>query len=183
MVAASAGIGIISLSVWAHHMFTVGMNSASNAFFVLSTGLVGVPTGIKDISTGLRPCGEARFVLPRPCFSATAFVVQFLFAGLTGIMLSIAPWNWQLHNSYFVVAHFHYVLVGAIVFCFFCRLLLLVPENDGQDAGRAAGQVALLAVCSRFPHDVRFHAYSRACWVCRVRFIPMSRAAAGMAGT
>ena len=117
MVAASAGIGLISLSVWAHHMFTVGMTSAHNAFFVLSTELVGIPTGIKIFNwIATMWGGKIRFATPM--LFCTAFLGQFLFAGLTGIMLSAAPWNWQLHNSYFVIAHFHYVLVGAIVFCF-----------------------------------------------------------------
>jgi cytochrome c oxidase subunit 1 len=61
-----------------------------------------------------------------------AFVVQFLFAGLTGIMLSTAPWNWQLHNSYFVIAHFHYVLVGAIVFCLFAGFYYWFPKATGR---------------------------------------------------
>src|SRR6204780_4167525 len=118
MVAASVGIVFVSLGVWAHHMFTVGMNSASNAFFVLSTGLVGVPTGIQIFNwIATMWGGKIRFATAM--LFCTAFVGQFLLAGLTGIMLSIAPWNWQLHNSYFVIAHFHFLLVGAIVFSFF----------------------------------------------------------------
>src|ERR1700677_1378875 len=87
MVAASAGIGLISLSVWAHHMFTVGMTSAQNAFFVLSTSLVGVPTGIKIFNwIATMWGGKIRFATPM--LFCTAFLAQFLFAGLTGIMLS-----------------------------------------------------------------------------------------------
>ncbi|MBV9438235.1 MAG: cbb3-type cytochrome c oxidase subunit I, partial [Acidobacteria bacterium] len=118
MVAASVGIGFISLGVWAHHMFTVGMTSFSNAFFTISTQLVGIPTGIKIFNwLATMWGGKVRFATPM--LFCTGFLFQFLAAGLTGIMLSIAPWDWQLHNSYFVVAHFHYVLVGAIVFCVF----------------------------------------------------------------
>ncbi len=79
------------------------------------------------------------------------FLVQFLIAGLTGIMLSIAPFNWQLHNSYFVIAHFHYVIVGAILFMVSFRHLLLVSEGDGPNARRSARQVAFLAFCHRLP--------------------------------
>jgi cytochrome c oxidase subunit 1 len=131
MVAASVGIGFISLSVWAHHMFTVGMKPASNAFFVLSTELVGVPTGIKIFNwIATMWGGKIRFTTAM--LFATAFVAQFLFAGLTGIMLSVAPWNWQLHGTYFVVAHFHYVLVGAIVFCIFSGLYYWFPKMTGK---------------------------------------------------
>jgi cytochrome c oxidase subunit I len=131
MVAASVGIGFISLSVWAHHMFTVGMTSAGNAFFVLSTGLVGIPTGIKIFNwIATMWGGKIRFATPM--LFATAFVAQFLFAGLTGIMLSMAPWNWQLHGTYFVVAHFHYVLVGAIVFCIFSGFYYWYPKMTGK---------------------------------------------------
>ena len=138
-----AGIGLISLSVWAHHMFTVGMTSASNAFFVLSTGLVGVPTGIKIFQLAGYHVGRqntlrhAYALLHRlPCCS-------FCLPGLTGIMLSIAPWNWQLHNSYFVVAHFPLRAGGRDRLLLSRRLLLLVPQDDRQDARRAAGQVAV----------------------------------------
>jgi cytochrome c oxidase subunit 1 len=131
MVAASAGIGFISLGVWAHHMFTVGMNAPANAAFVLSTELVGVPTGIKIFNwIATMWGGKIRFVTPM--LFAIAFVGQFLIAGLTGIMLSVAPWNWQLHGSYFVVAHFHYVLVGAIVFAIFSGFYYWYPKVTGK---------------------------------------------------
>jgi cytochrome c oxidase subunit 1 len=70
----------------------------------------------------------------------SAFLIQFLFAGLTGIMLSTAPWNWQLHNSYFVIAHFHYVLVGAIVFCFFGGFYYWYPKMIGKMLNERLGK-------------------------------------------
>src|ERR1700760_2445010 len=139
MVAASACIAFVSLSVWAHHMFTVGMTSAQNAFFVLSTGLVGVPTGIKIFNwIATMWGGKIRFATPM--LFCTAFLAQFLFAGLTGIMLSTAPWNWQLHNSYFVIAHFHYVLVGAIVFCFMGGFYYWYPKMTGKMLNERMGK-------------------------------------------
>jgi cytochrome c oxidase subunit I len=139
MVTASVGIAFISLSVWAHHMFTVGMTSVSNAFFVLSTELVGIPTGIK-IFNWLATIwgGKIRFAVPM--LFCLAFLFQFLCAGLTGIMLSIAPWNWQLHNSYFVIAHFHYVLVGAIVFCIFAGIYYWYPKATGRMLNETLGK-------------------------------------------
>jgi len=139
MVAASVGIGFISMGVWAHHMFTVGMTSASNAYFVLSTGLVGVPTGIK-IFNWLATIWGGRIRFTTAMLFCIAFLFQFLIAGLTGIMLSVAPWNWQLHNSYFVVAHFHYVLVGAITFCIFAAFYYWYPKVTGRMLNETLGK-------------------------------------------
>ena len=96
----------------------------------------------------------------RCCF-ALAFLFQFLIAGLTGIMLCAAPFDWQLGNSYFVVAHFHYVLVGGILFTLFAAFYYWFPKMTGQDAQRDAGQVALLALRDWLPSDLRLHACSR----------------------
>jgi cytochrome c oxidase subunit I len=131
MVAASVGIAFISLSVWAHHMFTVGMTSFSNTFFVLSTELVGIPTGIK-IFNWLATIWGGKIRFATPMLFCLAFLFQFLISGLTGIMLAMAPWDWQLHNSYFVIAHFHYVLVGAIVFCIFAGIYFWYPKATGR---------------------------------------------------
>lgn len=139
MVAASVGIAFVSLGVWAHHMFTIGMTSVSNAFFVLSTMLVGIPTGIKIFNwVATMWGGKIRFATPM--LYATAFLFQFLIAGLTGIMLSVAPWDWQLHNSYFVIAHFHYVLVGAILFAIFAGLYYWFPKATGRMLNETLGK-------------------------------------------
>jgi len=139
MVAASVGIAFISLSVWAHHMFTVGMTSVSNTFFVLSTMMVGIPTGIK-IFNWLATIWGGKIRFATPMLFCTAFLYQFLIAGLTGIMLAVAPWNWQLHNSYFVIAHFHYVLVGAIVFCIFAGIYYWYPKATGRMLSEKLGK-------------------------------------------
>jgi len=131
MVAASVGIGFISLSVWAHHMFTIGMTAAGNTFFVLATMCVGVPTGIKIFNwLGTIWGGKVRF--DPPMMFAIGFLFQFLAAGLTGIMLSVAPFDWQLNNSYFVVAHFHYVIVGGILFSLFAAFYYWYPKMTGR---------------------------------------------------
>ena len=131
MVAASVGIAFISLGVWAHHMFTIGMTSFGNAFFTLSTMLVSIPTGIKTFNW-LATIWGGRIRFETPMLFSIAFIFQFVIAGLTGIMLAISPWNWQTHNSYFVVAHFHYVLVGAIVFMIFAALYYWYPKMTGR---------------------------------------------------
>ena len=95
MVAATVGIGFISMSVWAHHMFTVGMSSAANTFFVLSTMAIAVPTGIK-IFNWLATMWGGKIHFKTPMLFCVAFLFQFLIAGLTGVMLAAAPFDWQL---------------------------------------------------------------------------------------
>src|SRR5262249_14383683 len=113
MVAATVTIGLVSTSVWAHHMFTIGMNSYANSFFAITTMAVGVRTGIKIFNwIGTMWGGRIRFKVPM--LFCIGFLFQFLIAGLTGIMQGAAPFDWQLSLSYFVVAHFHYVIVGGI---------------------------------------------------------------------
>jgi len=139
MVAASVCIMFVSLGVWAHHMFTVGLNSMSNAFFTLSTMLVGVPTGIK-IFNWIATLWGGRIRFATPMLFCIGFLFQFLLAGLTGIMLSVSPWDWQLHNSYFVIAHFHYVLVGAVVFCIFAAIYFWYPKATGKLMNETLGK-------------------------------------------
>jgi cytochrome c oxidase subunit 1 len=139
MVTASVAIMFVSLSVWAHHMFTVGMTSVSNAFFTLSTMLVGVPTGIK-IFNWIATLWGGRIRFTTPMLFCIGFLFQFLIAGLTGIMLSVSPWDWQLHNSYFVIAHFHYVLVGAVVFCIFAAIYYWYPKATGRSMDETLGK-------------------------------------------
>jgi cytochrome c oxidase subunit 1 len=131
MVAATLAIGFLSLGVWAHHMFTVGMTSYANAFFTASTMAIGVPTGIKIFNwLGTMWGGKIRFSVPM--LFCVAFLFQFLIAGLTGIMLSASPFDWQLGNSYFVVAHFHFVLVGGLVFTIFAGFYYWYPKVTGR---------------------------------------------------
>jgi cytochrome c oxidase subunit 1 len=131
MVAATISIGFVSMSVWAHHMFAIGMNSYANSFFTFSTMVVGIPTGIK-IFNWLATMWGGKIRFKAPMLFCIGFLFQFLIAGLTGIMLSAAPFNWQLTNSYFVVAHFHYVIVGAIVFAIFGALYYWLPKMSGR---------------------------------------------------
>jgi len=139
MVAASVGIGFISTTVWAHHMFTVGLGPAGNTFFVFSTMVISVPTGIK-IFNWLATMWGGRIVFATPMIFCIGFLFQFLVAGLTGIMLGAAPFDWQLGNSYFVVAHFHYVLVGAIVMAVFAAFYYWYPKVTGRMMSETLGK-------------------------------------------
>lgn len=140
MVAATVCIGFVSLSVWAHHMFTVGMNSYANSFFAITTFAVGVPTGIKIFNwVGTMWGGRIQFKVPM--LFCIGFLFQFLIAGLTGIMLGTAPFNWQLSGSYFVVAHFHYVIVGGIIFALFGAFYYWYPKITGRMFNETLGKV------------------------------------------
>jgi cytochrome c oxidase subunit 1 len=139
MVGAVACIGFISLGVWAHHMFAVGMTSWSNTFFTASSMLVGIPTGIKIFNwTATMYGGKIR--LATPMLFCCAFLFQFLIAGLTGIMLAASPFDWQLHDSYFVVGHFHFTLVLGLVFGLFAGMYYWFPKVSGRMYNETLGK-------------------------------------------
>jgi cytochrome c oxidase subunit 1 len=143
MVAATLAIGFVAMAVWAHHMFTVGLSPNANTFFVLSTMAIAVPTGIK-IFNWLATMWGGKIHFRTPMLFAIAFLFQFLVAGLTGVMLSVAPFDWQLGNSYFVVAHFHYVIVGGILFSLFGAFYYWFPKMSGNMYNETLGKVHFL---------------------------------------
>src|SRR4030081_693120 len=140
MVPATICIGFIGMSVWAHHMFTGGMSPNANMFFVLSTMAIAVPTGIK-IFNWLATMWGGKIEFKTPMLFCIGFLFQFLIAGLTGIMLSAAPFDWQLSASYFVVAHFHYVIVGAIMFAIFGGFYYWFPKVSGRMLNESLGKL------------------------------------------
>ena len=139
MVAATVGIGFISLGVWAHHMFVVGLPPWLNAFFAASTFLIAVPTGIK-IFNWIGTMMGGKLIFKTPMLFATAFVGLFVFGGLTGIMLACVPFDWQLSDSYFVVAHFHYVLFGGTIFAIFAAVYYWYPKAIGRMLSEKLGK-------------------------------------------
>ena len=140
MVLATVAIGFISMSVWAHHMFTVGMTSGANTFFVLSTMAISVPTGIK-IFNWLATMWGGKIRFATPMLFCVGFLFQFLIGGLTGVTLAVAPFDWQLGNSYYLVAHFHYVIVGAILFAAFAAFFYWFPKVSGKMYNEALGKL------------------------------------------
>ena len=140
MVAATVCIAFVSMSVWAHHIFTIGMNSYANSFFAITSMLVGVPTGIK-IFNWLGTMWGGKIQFKTPMLFCIAFLFQFLIAGLTGIMLASAPFDWQLGLSYFVVAHFHYVIVGGILFALFAAFYYWYPKITGRMLSERLGKI------------------------------------------
>ncbi|MDG2308414.1 MAG: cytochrome c oxidase subunit I [Candidatus Binatia bacterium] len=139
MVAATVGIGFISLGVWAHHMFTVGLSSGINTFFAASTMAIAVPTGIKIFNwLGTMWGGRIRFEMPM--LWVTAFLFEFVIAGLTGVMLAVVPFDWQLSDSYFVVAHFHFVLIGGLLYNIFAGIYYWFPKATGKMLSKKWGR-------------------------------------------
>src|SRR3981189_3416468 len=112
-------------------MFGVGMGAPLNSAFAASTMLIAIPTGIKIFNwVATMYGGRIRFATPM--LFACAFLFQFLCAGLTGVILSVAPFNWQVTDSYFVVAHFHFVLVGSLIFTVFGAIYYWFPKVTGR---------------------------------------------------
>ena len=139
MIGATIAIGFISFGVWAHHMFAVGMTSKANIFFAISTMIVGIPTGVKMFNW-LATMWGGKIRMETPMLFCIGFLFQFLIAGLTGIMLAVAPFDWQLTDSYFVVAHFHYVLFGGLLFTLFGAIYFWFPKATGRRLSETLGK-------------------------------------------
>jgi cytochrome c oxidase subunit 1 len=131
MAAATMAIAFISLGVWAHHMFTVGMSRTLDLFFAATSLLVSIPTGIKFFNW-LATMYGGRISLASPMLFTFGFLSMFLIGGLTGIMLAAAPFDFQLSDSYFVVGHFHWVLIGGTLFGTFAGLHYWYPKATGR---------------------------------------------------
>ena len=131
MVYATSSIALLSFIVWAHHMFTTGMPVAAELFFMYSTMLISVPTGVKVfnwVATMWR--GSISFEVPM--MFSIAFIVLFTLGGFSGLMLAITPADFQYHDTYFVVAHFHYVLVTGAVFSIMAGAYYWLPKWTGN---------------------------------------------------
>jgi cytochrome c oxidase subunit 1 len=139
MIGATIAIGMVSSGVWAHHMFAIGMSASSNIYFAVASMVVGIPTGIKIFNwLGTMYGGKLRF--DTPMLFCIAFLFQFLIAGLTGVMLAVTPFDWQVTDSYFVVAHFHYVLLGGLMFTLFGALYYWFPKATGKMLNETLGK-------------------------------------------
>jgi len=140
MVYATASIGFLSFIVWAHHMFTVGMPLAGTLFFMYATMLIAVPTGVK-VFNWVATMWRGAMTFETPMLFSLAFVFLFTIGGFSGLMLAIAPADFQYHDTYFVVAHFHYVLVTGAVFAILAAAYYWMPKWTGTMYSERLGQI------------------------------------------
>ena len=131
IVFSTIGIAFVSMLVWAHHMFAVGLPWGLQAFFMVSTMAVAVPTGVK-IFNWLATTWRGNLIFDTPMLFALGFIAVFTMGGLSGIFLSVFPVDWQVTDTYYVVAHLHYVLFGGSVFGIFAGLYYWWPKMFGR---------------------------------------------------
>lgn len=136
----SVFIGLLGFSVWAHHMFQVGSSLAVNTFFAAASMVIAVPTGVKIFSWIATLWGGA-LDMRAPMLFSLGFIAMFIIGGLSGVMLASVPVNWQTHDTYFVVAHLHYVLFGGSVFAMFAAFYYWIPKMTGWVMQRGWGQL------------------------------------------
>ena len=139
VAASTVAIAVLSSLVWGHHMFTVGMGRPMDVFFAITSMLIAIPTGVKVLNwSGTMIGGRIRF--ETPMLFCIAFLIQFTLAGLTGISHASNALDWQTKNSYFLVAHFHFVFVGAIVFALLAALPYWFPKMSGRMMSDSLGR-------------------------------------------
>jgi cytochrome c oxidase subunit 1 len=131
MVYAICAIAILSMGVWAHHMFTVGMPVAGELYFMYATILIAVPTSVK-VFNWTATMWRGAMTFEAPMLWALAFLFLFTVGGFSGVMLGLAPLDMQYHDTYFVVAHFHYVLVTGALFAIFAAVYYWLPKWCGH---------------------------------------------------
>lgn len=131
--------GVMSFALWVHHMFTTGLPQAAMSFFAVASILIAVPAGIQ-IFAWLSTLWYGRPVWRTPLLFLMGFFFTFVLGGLTGVMVGVVPLDWQVHDSYFVVAHFHYVLIGGVVFPIFAALYYWIPLFTAKMMNERLGQ-------------------------------------------
>ena len=149
MVASLLAIAVLSFIVWTHHFFTMGAGTGVNSFFSVSTMAIAIPTGVK-IFNWLFTLYRGRIEFKTAMLWALAFIPNFVIGGVTGVMLSMAPADYQYHNSYFLVGHFHYVLIGGTVFGIFSGLYYWWPKMFGHMLNERLGKWAFWVFITGF---------------------------------
>lgn len=123
--------GFLSFALWAHHMFTVGLPQVTASFFSAASILIAIPAGVQ-IFSWIATIAAGRPVWRTPFLFVLGFLIIFVMGGVTGVMVGVAPFDWQVHDSYFVVAHFHYVLIGGVTFPVFAAFYYWFPKVRGR---------------------------------------------------
>ena len=152
MVMATLAICIISFTVWLHHFFTMGAGADVNAFFGIATTIIAVPTGVKVFNWLFTMYGgTVRFATPM--LWSTAFITTFVLGGMTGVLLAVPPADFMLHNSLFLVAHFHNVIIGGVVFGLFAGYTYWFPKAFGFRLHEGWGKAAFWFWLTRLLHS------------------------------
>jgi cytochrome c oxidase subunit 1 len=141
IAAATVGIAFLSLLVWAHHMFATPLSSIVLAFFMLSSMIIAIPTGVK-IFNWIATLWRGTIIMKTPLYFAVGFLAFFTLGGISGVMLAIFPIDWYVTDTYFVVAHFHYVLVAGAVNAIFAGLYYWYPKVTGRMMSDSLGKVS-----------------------------------------
>src|SRR6202035_4480048 len=142
MVVATMAICMLSFLVWLHHFFTMGAGANVNAFFGIMTMIIAVPTGVKVFNWLFTLYwGEVRFT--SPVYWSLGFMVTFVIGGMTGVLLAIPPADFVLHNSLFLVAHFHNVIIGGVVFGAFAGYAYWFPKAFGFTLDERFGKASI----------------------------------------
>jgi len=139
-VSGMLGVTLLSFMVWQHHLFVSGINSSLRPFYMLTTELISVPTGFIFL-VGIATLWRARIRYTVPMLFALAFFVNFLIGGLSGVYLSDVPSDVTLHGSFFVMAHFHYTIMGGLVFAFFAGIYYWLPKMAGVELNETLGKI------------------------------------------
>jgi len=139
MAASAVAIAFLSFSVWAHHMFAVGLSAGANVFFSVASMLIAVPTGVK-VFNWLATMVGGRIRFATAMLFATGFVAVFVIGGLTGVSLAVVPIDWAVTDSYYVVAHMHYVLFGGVVFGVYAGSYYWFPKMTGRFLSERVGK-------------------------------------------
>ena len=139
MVYATASIAILSFLVWAHHMYTTGMPVETQLYFMYATTLIAVPTGVK-VFNWVATMWKGSLSFETPMLFAIGFLLLFSLGGLTGLVLSIVPVDVQVHDTYYVVAHFHYVMVAGALFSAFAGIYFWLPKWTGRMYNETLGK-------------------------------------------
>jgi cytochrome c oxidase subunit 1 len=140
MILAVLAIALLSVIVWAHHMFTVGMPVPAQLFFMYATAIISVPTGIK-VFNWIATLWRGSLTFETPMLWALSFVFLFTVGGLSGVMLSNVPADYQYQDSYFVVAHLHYVLVTGSLFAIIAAVYFWLPKWTGHRYDERLGRI------------------------------------------
>jgi cytochrome c oxidase subunit 1 len=141
IAASTAVIAFLATLVWAHHMFVAPVPLVVLGFFMLSSFLIGVPTGVK-IFNWIATLWRGSIVTTTSLYFAVGFIAIFVIGGITGIFLAVFPVDWQLNDTYFVVAHFHYVLMGGAVFSIFAGIYYWFPKMTGRLMSEGLGKAS-----------------------------------------